>query len=593
MQLGDLSRDICNEIFFNESRPLDLDTIDDQDVIIPLILRDAAGMKVDEKSVQDALLHLKSMEKQDAWHPLFAILVGHTLKKAQEEGQKIDVTAWNRRQLIAHYLTKNTRLPWKLKDNWITGIYTSAFIAAATARRGVDFRFLTQHKPVHPLATVDYNQVEQLCRTILSVPAIADQLPPFEPDILGETFFLLFIEAMQQDYDLLHAFKLPFAVMLSGGDEVILLNDAQEFIGFIARLTSNLCNDDQNDPDVEAHWQALLTFMNPNDFPAESVMRWAMSVALIRCAILIEELHLQKRNKEFDQLLHQVDINALCEVRKSEQLQISLVYAMRYYELIQQYNKKHQDIASKLINLCKDFEEIKRNKRGSTALMLASVYGYEAVARLLIEEGTDVNAKDTTGKTALMFASQEGRRTLVQLLVKENADINAKDKIGSTALLIATVRNQKAVSKLLIKCGAEVNAINSVGWSSLINAIGYGEKSLVRTLIEKGANVNVRLKHNNGLTALMVAITVGQEALAKLLVEKGADVNARLADRTTLMIASQYGCKALVQLLIEKGAEVNAQDGEGTTALMLASSSGHEAITQLLIEAGADASAHA
>jgi Ankyrin repeats (3 copies) len=454
MKFRNLDSDDRHKLLFNDGLPLDLDAINDLDTIMPLILREAAGSKVDANSVQSALDHLGSeaMKKQKAWHPLFAVLIGYTLKKAKDEGQEIDVTAWNRRQLIKYYLTKDTRLPWKMENEHVNGIYASVFIAVATARRGVDFEFLKQHKTTNPLLAtpVSYSQVKKLCRSILSVPDIRDRLPPFEADILGETFFLLFLQAIQEDDDLRDVFKKPFIEMFSQGDEMVLANDAEEFIGFIARLTRNLCNDDQNDYEVETHWQTLLKFLNPKDFPSQSYMRWAVSVALIECAKLIEELHPQKREEEFNQLIQQVDMDALCEVRKEENLITSLNYGMQYCEWIYKDEKKRQNVISKLLNLCKKFEENQKGNDGITSLMIGCAGGWENIVKLLIEKDADIDAKTKEDHTALMFASFNGHKVIAQMLIKEGADIDAEDSEGNTAWMLACLNGHKDLSNLFL-----------------------------------------------------------------------------------------------------------------------------------------------
>ena len=69
---------------------------------------------------------------------------------------------------------------------------------------------------------------------------------------------------------------------------------------------------------------------------------------------------------------------------------------------------------STIINTAKD-------KDGKTALMWASCNGHEAVVRLLIEKGADVNAKNNNGWTALMRASDNGNEAVVRLLKSNGA----------------------------------------------------------------------------------------------------------------------------------------------------------------------------
>jgi ankyrin repeat protein len=47
---------------------------------------------------------------------------------------------------------------------------------------------------------------------------------------------------------------------------------------------------------------------------------------------------------------------------------------------------------------------------------LASMMGLEAVVRLLLEQGADIEAKDHNGQTALLLASMMGCEVVVRLL---------------------------------------------------------------------------------------------------------------------------------------------------------------------------------
>ena len=51
-----------------------------------------------------------------------------------------------------------------------------------------------------------------------------------------------------------------------------------------------------------------------------------------------------------------------------------------------------------------------------TALMCAARGRHEAVVRLLLEKGADLEAKDSNGLTALQVASKKGHIAVMQLL---------------------------------------------------------------------------------------------------------------------------------------------------------------------------------
>ena len=78
-----------------------------------------------------------------------------------------------------------------------------------------------------------------------------------------------------------------------------------------------------------------------------------------------------------------------------------------------------------------------------------------ATIRTMLENGTDVNAKDDTfGHTALIVASRMGRSEVVELLLAKGADSNVADNYGQTALHWARKKNFQEVVDLLQKAGA-------------------------------------------------------------------------------------------------------------------------------------------
>jgi ankyrin repeat protein len=59
-----------------------------------------------------------------------------------------------------------------------------------------------------------------------------------------------------------------------------------------------------------------------------------------------------------------------------------------------------------------------KNSYGQTAMHLVASNGHEAVARLLLKNGADIEAKDSYGETALHCAAFHRREAVTQLLLK-------------------------------------------------------------------------------------------------------------------------------------------------------------------------------
>lgn len=87
----------------------------------------------------------------------------------------------------------------------------------------------------------------------------------------------------------------------------------------------------------------------------------------------------------------------------------------------------------KLISLGADIEFIEKEKK-YTPLMFALDKNKEEIAKILIENGANINVKDNTGITPLMQASVKEFVEIVKLLLEKGADKNAKEMNGRSAV---------------------------------------------------------------------------------------------------------------------------------------------------------------
>jgi hypothetical protein len=72
-----------------------------------------------------------------------------------------------------------------------------------------------------------------------------------------------------------------------------------------------------------------------------------------------------------------------------------------------------------------------------SALHYAVFNGHEAVAKLLIERGADVNARSTNGSSPLMMAAREGKQRLAKLLLERGADPGVRNDRNEDAFVWA------------------------------------------------------------------------------------------------------------------------------------------------------------
>ncbi|KAN0138394.1 Ankyrin repeat-containing domain protein [Lactarius tabidus] len=126
------------------------------------------------------------------------------------------------------------------------------------------------------------------------------------------------------------------------------------------------------------------------------------------------------------------------------------------------------------------------------------------LGRLLVERGTDLNARDENQLTPLHSASSFLVPELVQVLLVHNADVHAKDKWGQTPLHRVfddedyTDKGCLAIAQLLAAHGADVNALDKNRSTLLHQASRHASLELAWILLKYGADLN--LENEEGKT---------------------------------------------------------------------------------------------
>jgi ankyrin repeat protein len=162
--------------------------------------------------------------------------------------------------------------------------------------------------------------------------------------------------------------------------------------------------------------------------------------------------------------------------------------------------------------------------------------GRTAVVNLLIEKGTDINARDEYGRTPLIIAVISGHEDMVKLLLSRGADHSIRWK-DNTPLIEGAMQNHSSIVSLLLKYGAAPEARNKNGHTALQIAAANALNKVVQTLLDAGAEINTR--DNNLKTPLMSAALSNKLWMVSLLLVGGADIFAEDKDGDTALILHQ------------------------------------------------------
>jgi len=165
-----------------------------------------------------------------------------------------------------------------------------------------------------------------------------------------------------------------------------------------------------------------------------------------------------------------------------------------------------------------------KDDNASTALHTAAQKGQIEVARFLLANGADIEAKTRNqGWTPLHWSVFEGHKAMVDFLLSQKADVQATDNNGATPLHLAARKGFKSVMELLLDHHAEVDARDNSGETPLHYAAASGNTAIIELLIGQHADVNARKQ--GGATPLIKAIMEKQLAAARVLVANKAELN--------------------------------------------------------------------
>jgi ankyrin repeat protein len=270
-------------------------------------------------------------------------------------------------------------------------------------------------------------------------------------------------------------------------------------------------------------------------------------------------------------------------------------------------------------------------------LQFAAGHSQHEIARLLLENGADVNFIDSPMRgTALQVAIANCDIEMVRLLLSWKVDVNVPTlenwvirKVSpwlKSPVHTAVVLNNFELVQILLDAKADVNFCqfmplledyepaeedNPLGidirdedhWTPLQVAVINRNHQLVQLLLNALAAVDDRGADQRQRTPLRMALEAGDANLVRMLLRHHADINATddrvdvnctaNAGKSPMQTAVASGNIELVKRLIDKGAGVNCTDNTGELPIQTAVASGNIKMVKVLIDEGVDVNAPA
>lgn len=144
-------------------------------------------------------------------------------------------------------------------------------------------------------------------------------------------------------------------------------------------------------------------------------------------------------------------------------------------------------------------------------------------AKLLVEAGANVNARDKRRRTPVFSAIDTSNMEMLQFLMRAGINLNLEDMYNMTALDYALTRDDDDIIKVLIKSGAR--PCKDTVPRRLLVAATLADESLLEYLVS--LHVDLNSKDKNGRSPLHKAVLRQSPESVAILIEGGADVDTR------------------------------------------------------------------
>ncbi len=164
-----------------------------------------------------------------------------------------------------------------------------------------------------------------------------------------------------------------------------------------------------------------------------------------------------------------------------------------------------------------------RDAEKRNLLLLATMNKQVEMAKLLVENGADVNMQANNQDSPFLYAGATGQTELLRLFLGEGARFDVFNRYHGTALIPACERGHVETVRLLVTTkDYPINHVNRLGWTALMEAVVLGDgtqkyQEIVQLLKDAGADLQIPDK--DGITALQHAQGSGFAEIVQILGE--------------------------------------------------------------------------